>query len=160
MKYESTYNKEYTPYNVDSYRDVGNSVRVCFKENTNQLESINAESLEIQITDQSLNTIEQLITVCDVIIEPYIDIAKYQTRCTTYVKIQDENGVENKTYEGFISKDDFQNSVITYKLEYIYYIDGCATGDAAVIRLGGDGFLQNLSFNMIGGYDKYSESQN
>lgn len=47
LKYESTYNKEYTPYNVDSYRDVGNSVRVCFKENTNQLESINAESLEI-----------------------------------------------------------------------------------------------------------------
>lgn len=148
LKYKSTYNKDYCEYDVDSYTDDKFSIRASFRADNGKLESLALDNNKYQIYDGVIDTEAKLMDVCTKYLSEYVDnLDSYVSTIITRIQTMDDHGLNNQEMDGYVSPVAYNNSSVSYQVDFIYCIGEIKTADIISMRIYSNGYLGLLSFN-------------
>lgn len=160
LKYKRTHNKAHCEYNLDSYYNTELSLYVNFLEDSETLESVIFGEYECYMTHKPIETEQELMESCEELMtELKFPYHEYECSIRTKVSIRNEQGLENKQFDGFHGASNEEGASTTYWIYYTRYIDGMMTGDMGTIAVGSDGVLKSITFGMRGVYKDFYDAK-
>ena len=157
LEYNSTYNKEYCEYEINSYSNNEYNIKANYRKDNGALDYIRLGNYSYRISDTAILNESTLIETCNNYVLTHVkDVSKYTIQIKTKTQQKDSNGLRNQSYEGFFSPPENNTNInVTYQVDYILYIDDIQTAEKISITIDSNGFLKTASFNMINAFDKY-----
>lgn len=157
LEYNSTYNKEYCEYDINSYSNNEYNIKANYRKDNGALDYIRLGNYSYRISDTAILSESTLIETCNNYILTHIeDVSKYTIQIQTKTQQTDSNGLRNQNYDGFYANSENNPNIsVTYQVDYILYIDTIQTSEKISITIDSDGFLKTASFNTNNEFDKY-----
>ncbi|MCM1223463.1 MAG: hypothetical protein NC548_54340 [Lachnospiraceae bacterium] len=158
LKYECTYNKDYCEFYVNSYSNEEYGIKANFRCDNGNLDYLRLGNYKYKIFDGIVDTESKLMEICTNYLLGYVnELAKYDSNIVTKIQTIHDNGLNNQSLAGYVSPLIYNDSSVSYQVDFTYYIEGIKTSDIISMRIDSNGYLELLSFNMIGAFDSFGD---
>ena len=157
LNYESTFNKDYCEYCINSYSNKEYGIKAYYRTDNGVLDYLRLGNYKYRVYDGIIDTETKLADICTNYLSEYVDeIASYDRTIVTNIQSVNDNGLNDQSIDGYISPLAYNDSSISYQVDFTYYICGIKTSENISMRIDSNGYIELLSLNMIDAFDYFS----